>query len=1159
MTTDMKPTILLLESTLAHCAGLSRLLDHSLPVKSGKSLDNAKLDSLAQQAKDIEAALMAMTESSDNDELPEKLRHWGRKMLDLSLRNPLLNMRVGRSAIKLDSDDIALMEDHLDDGEELLLEQRELKGIYRTVRTEIEETGVSTLFLILGTLRWQEQKGGKEYLAPLLLMPLDIVPAKGGRYAVHKRDEETMVNTTLLEFLHQNYDIDVAELQPLPKDDHGVDVSLVLHRFAEAVSEQPGWSVDEQAFLGLFSFAKYILWNDLRTHAPLLTANPLVKSLLDGRLEISDISHSADATDLDAELSPDSLALPLPADSSQIEAVLDADRGRSFIIYGPPGTGKSQTITNIIANAACHGKRVLFVAQKKVALDVVEHRLEEIGIAPFCLELHSNKTTKIHFLHQMQEVLEAVGRQAPEDYRQLSDRLLAERMRLRGYMKALHGKREEGLSLYDCIERYLQIDADPLPLPKDFAAHTTLAEAEAIGEQIMMLDAANQILGMEAKDFPLYGLFPKPQAQPKPGAYVSPYLMGDTVEKLLPSLPAVIKRAMDEVERARKMNYLRKAPREYVESDYKWRKFRNIADIDDSLFDDLNRLLAVVERWNEHIAELPQWKKYLGNIDPLRTSGLDTAIALHRQGVPAGTIRQAFLKAWYHDRAAHILASDPMLKDFNGVSMEQAVSRFRSLAEEFRQLTQQEIQSRLSALAAVDPSDRLLGSELTLLRRRIANKGRGASIRSMIDQMPTLLPRLCPVMLMSPLSVAQYISMEGSQFDLVLFDEASQMPTSEAIGAIARGKSVVVVGDPKQMPPTNFFSSLGTDDDVDTGDLESILDDCIALSMPARYLRWHYRSRHESLIAFSNLHFYDHRLVTFPSPDERKPHVTLRHVDGCYDAGASRTNRAEAEAVVEEALSLMKAQSECSIGIVAFSKPQSDLIEDLLNERLTAEPELEEKDRLREEPLFVKNLENVQGDERDVILFSVGYGPNKDGLLSMNFGPLNKAGGERRLNVAITRARYEMKVFASLMPNDIDERRTKAEGVLALKRFLQYADHGHAESLTPSAQDDGHDVIVSKIADALRREGLDVKTQVGTSALRMDIAIADPRHPEAFKLGIICDGRALCRIKTVADREVVMPTVLTHLGWRLIRLWTPDWFAHPDRVIRQIKDYMASF
>jgi superfamily I DNA and/or RNA helicase len=225
-------------------------------------------------------------------------------------------------------------------------------------------------------------------------------------------------------------------------------------------------------------------------------------------------------------------------------------------------------------------------------------------------------------------------------------------------------------------------------------------------------------------------------------------------------------------------------------------------------------------------------------------------------------------------------------------------------------------------------------------------------------------------------------------------------------------------------------------------DLESILDDCISLSMPSRYLGWHYRSKHESLIAFSNQNYYDGRLTTFPSADDMVPHVTLQHVEGYYDQGKTRTNRAEAEAIVAETLQRLQNEAARSIGIVAFSKTQSDLIEDLLSDALAQHPDLEQQNMEAEEPLFIKNLENVQGDERDVILFSVGYGPDKDGKLSMNFGPLNKIGGERRLNVAVSRARYEMKVFSTLRPEQIDERRTQAEGVLGLKQFLRFAEHG---------------------------------------------------------------------------------------------------------------------
>jgi superfamily I DNA and/or RNA helicase len=455
--------------------------------------------------------------------------------------------------------------------------------------------------------------------------------------------------------------------------------------------------------------------------------------------------------------------------------------------------------------------------------------------------------------------------------------------------------------------------------------------------------------------------------------------------------------------------------------------------------------------------------------------------------------------------------------------------------------------------------DPQLSSELTLLRKRIGNKGRGTSIRGMIDQMPHLLPALCPVMLMSPLSVAQYIDMNAPKFDLVVFDEASQMPTSEAVGAIARSKAAVIVGDPRQMPPTSFFSVTSADEsEADYDDLESILDDCISLSMPARYLEWHYRSKHESLIAFSNLNYYDGRLVTFPSVDEMVQHVTWQHVEGCYDAGKTRTNRTEAAAIVEETISRMQAKPLQSVGIVAFSKQQSDLIEDYLNDALTKHPELEAMNRELAEPIFVKNLENVQGDERDVILFSVGYGPDKDGQVSMNFGPLNKVGGERRLNVAVSRARYEMKVFSTLLPEQIDERRTQAEGVLGLKNFLIYAQRGSLLVDNNIITNNQSELVISQLAEALRQHGFEVRTNVGTSAFRLDLAVVNPIDHQQYILGIICDGAGYSKLKSTRDREIVRPSVLQMLGWKLMRVWSIDWLQHREAVINNIIQYLRN-
>lgn len=1032
--------------------------------------EQVRLAALLRSAKEALAEAEKMIPQKEGDgqqETATKLRLWERKLLDLSLRNNLLNMKLGKNAIRYEHDDIASLEDELDQGKEFVLEQKELKGIYRAVRTNLEESGVNTLFLTLGTLQWNERSGGRQYAAPILLVPVEIVPMKKGAYAIRERDEEVMLNITLMEMLKQQFDIDVEGVNPLPKDAHGIDVSLVLHLVREAVKEQPEWEVVEDSVLGIFSFSKFVMWNDIHSHGAAVMESPIISSLVEGRLMMEDEGEPIDARQLDAAMRPEKMAIPVDTDSSQLEAIAESEQGRSFILFGPPGTGKSQTITNLIANALYHQKRVLFVAEKKAALDVVQSRLAKIGLAPFCLELHSNKVDKQHFLRQMQQAIDAVGAEAPDGFQRVADQLFQQRLQLIQYINALHQKQEDGSSLYDAINRYLTLSA-------------------------------------ERGGHPLSGLMPKPRTPSK----VSSYMMGDTLDKQLPLLPQIIDGVKKQLERGRQMSYFNKTPRQLLEADYKWRKFAALADVSNDLLDDLDALNAAAERWQKNIDLLPLWEQ--------------CAVAM-RQTDSAG--------------------------------LEQAIDRYRELTSEFQQLTREELVARLSAQVPVGDRDPEISSELTLLRKRIGNKGRGTTIRNIIDQMSALLPKLCPVMLMSPLSVAQYIDMNAPKFDLVVFDEASQMPTSDAVGAICRGKAVIVVGDPKQMPPTSFFSANTTDDDeADMDDLESILDDCISLSMPSRYLGWHYRSKHESLIAFSNQNYYDGRLTTFPSADDMVPHVTLQHVEGFYDFGKTRTNRAEAEAIVAETLQRLQNEAARSIGIVAFSKTQSDLIEDLLSDALAQHPDLEQQNMEAEEPLFIKNLENVQGDERDVILFSVGYGPDKEGKLSMNFGPLNKIGGERRLNVAVSRARHEMKVFSTLRPEQIDERRTQAEGVLGLKRFLRYAQKGYQAVDDHKVTDVPSEIIVDQLSKALREKGYEVKTNVGTSVFRLDLAVVNPADCHHYLLGIICDGEGYYRLKTIRNREMVCPSVLQMLGWKLVHVWTVDWLQRPETVLNMIID-----
>ncbi|MFH0351646.1 MAG: DUF3320 domain-containing protein, partial [Chromatiales bacterium] len=431
-----------------------------------------------------------------------------------------------------------------------------------------------------------------------------------------------------------------------------------------------------------------------------------------------------------------------------------------------------------------------------------------------------------------------------------------------------------------------------------------------------------------------------------------------------------------------------------------------------------------------------------------------------------------------------------------------------------------------------------------------------------------LLPKLKPCLLMSPLSVAQYLDASHPQFDLIVFDEASQIPVWDAVGAIARGKQLVVVGDPKQLPPTNFFNRTDDPDEVavsdaEVKDLESVLDECLGVGLRHLRLDWHYRSRHESLIAFSNVRYYNSRLITFPSPVTQDTAVNLRSISGTYDRGGSRTNRAEAEAIVEEiAAHFMDPQRrKKTMGVVTFNQPQMLLIESLLEARRRANPEL---DRLiaetKEEELFIKNLENVQGDERDVILFSITYGPDAAGRMTMAFGPLNFDGGQRRLNVAISRARERVVIFSTLQPDQIDAARVSAAGVIDLKNYLDFAKRGPRALLEQSAPtgmepDSPFEVAVIQ---ALREKGWIVHPQVGCTGYRIDIGIVDPRAPGRYLLGVECDGRSYHSGATARDRDRLRQLVLEGLGWKLHRIWSTDWWTDHRREVEKLHGLLES-
>ena len=515
------------------------------------------------------------------------------------------------------------------------------------------------------------------------------------------------------------------------------------------------------------------------------------------------------------------------------------------------------------------------------------------------------------------------------------------------------------------------------------------------------------------------------------------------------------------------------------------------------------------------------------------------------------------------------IEAEPILSEFFGQEHNDRIDRFRSVDEQLENLSAQVIQARL---AAGIPRDFQIGGlpkgEIGLLRREISKKTRHIPVRKLLSSIPALLPRLKPCVLMSPLSVAQYLEATHDNFDIVIFDEASQIPVWDAVGAIARGKQLIVVGDPKQLPPTNFFNTTSYEEGElvpeEIKDLESILDELLSNGMRHKRLCWHYRSRHEGLIAFSNAAYYDHQLLTFPSPVSSKGGVSFRYLPNArYDMGKSRTNRLEAEALVSELVSRLRRKSgpRRSYGIVTFSVPQQELVENLLDEERRKHPEIEhhfgDNPPVEDEPVFVKNLESVQGDERDVVIFSICYGPDENRRISLNFGAINREGGERRLNVAITRAKYELLVFSGMRADDIDLTKTQKRGVRDLKHFLDYAERGPkalSAATSASASAEPESEFERLVADRIRASGYDVHLQVGCSGYRIDMAVVDPKAPGRYLLGVECDGATYHRAATARDRDKLRQSVLEDLGWKLHRIWSTDWWHDANAEMKKLTE-----
>ena len=559
----------------------------------------------------------------------------------------------------------------------------------------------------------------------------------------------------------------------------------------------------------------------------------------------------------------------------------------------------------------------------------------------------------------------------------------------------------------------------------------------------------------------------------------------------------------------------------------------------------------------DHMEYLDQWLSYALGKRKIAEAGLETVIAAFEKhnispSIYGSAYEKAFLIAWINQT----LSQAPELTRFKAREMDSDIAAYRELCQDYLEISR----ARLQAALIDSVPQQEAGGEMAILKKELSKKAKLMPLRKLFRQIPYLLLKLKPCLMMSPLSVSYFLDSDFYHFDMVIFDEASQIFPQDAIGAILRGNQAIIAGDTRQMPPTDFFSvDLGEEEDEDDQEISTPLGDSILeeadYTLTSLRLLWHYRSRDEQLIAFSNQHFYEDLLYTFPGNVSAGRDTGVEYVfipDGVY---YKRHNDKEAEMCLKLIREHYKKTPTRSLGVVAFNEAQQSTIENLVWEERERDPAFAAQlDANAIEPFFIKNLENVQGDERDTIIFSICFGKAPDGRFRYNFGPLGKAGGERRLNVAVTRAKFNVKLVCSIHASDIDLGRAKSEGAKLLKYYIDYASHPETHSENNASD---RDAFIDTVADRLKAEGYTVQQNVGRSAYKVDIAVCSKESQGQFIAAVQCDGRNYSSARTACDREDIRRTMLENLDWRIVNCWSTDWFIRPNeaqkRLVEQLK------
>lgn len=1221
----------------------------------------------------------------------------------------------------------------------------------------LQEQGIEVLYLALGFLKWYEDDRSKTArYAPLILLPVELTrtSAREG-FKLKYTGEDIGPNLTLGAKLNGEYNL------KLPSFDDEFVPSHYYQAVSESISKQDRWQVmSDKISLSLFSFGKFQMYMDLdpsswpKEKGPSL--NPLLNRLLKNGFDESDNIIKL-ASSRESLQSPEALPLIKDADSSQLESIIAAGNGADLIIQGPPGTGKSQTITNIIANSLSNGKKILFVAQKMAALEVVKKRLDECHLGHAVLELHSHKSTKKAVLASLGKAMEQGKPNIPDrstSYKQLTET----KLKLSGYVSAIEKPilrssigyvealgllqkteaQKENLSLpslpFETIKEWdaenfndatqltqnLINHLDQMGIPVDNAfSMSDRREVSPVDLKLISELSGKCHTGL-VKLIEYSNLLAKDMGLPLPTKIVeleiihraasraleAPKLRGinidtdewqirretirDTIsagQKMMQLYdtyePLVLEPAFDKELLSIRQGLVGRTDKwwRFLSGDYRSAK-KSLASLSKgplpanpnnwlTWVDDLLEYQKQRKKFQEYEQLLralfgAQWQGRKSDWSVLSTLSewiIDLFEQIGKGTIPRGVAQ--FLSGnsdlIQHKRrfdASHSLAtkleaalvklistvSIPKNNSLNNVSncsfeellktlsswknidgfyqhvrynqlvedmgklnlnlladyskswrldnkfllvilkltyyqglvttaydSNEEIKRFDRLGHEdllnsFRQLDADSLnhaQEHLVNYIYQSLPKRHAKGEMEVLMRELGKKSRHLPIRQLLAKAGNAVQKIKPIFMMSPMSISTYLEQGAVDFDLVIFDEASQITAPDALGALMRGKQAIVVGDSKQMPPNDLFgkSVQLTDDDVEesaTAEMESILSLMEAKGVPQVMLRWHYRSRNDSLIAVSNKQFYDNQLLAFPSSGSQREAkgLSFNHLpESVYGEGGTSSNWGEAQAIAKAVMRHAMETPQLSLGVVAFGIVQRELII-LEVERLRREnPNFEKFFQYHQggDEFFIKNLENVQGDERDVIFISICYGRKSDGKIYQNFGLINKSGGERRLNVLISRARLAMEVFANFTADELRINDSSPFGIKSLQVFLHYAEKGNfkrigeTENIKPTP-------FESQLNDAVVKLGYPVVQRVGSQGFHLDLAIRNPEDDSQYVLAIESDGATYQNAESVRDRDRLRASVLSGLGWRQHRVWSTEWYRNPEAEIERIRE-----